>query len=609
MSGICGIVSFGTSNPDRAALARMTAALKARGPDGTSHWHGERALLGHTLLATTPEAAIEKLPLTDECSGCTITADARLDNREDLITALDLSSTSRTVGDGELILQSYLKWGINCAEKLLGDFAFAINDPRNRTLFCARDHLGMRQLSYSRCESSKSIYFATDVKAVVSSGYMTFAVNEARVDDYLHGLESRSLSETFFQGVKRLPPAHYLVADATHVMTKRYWSPEPQPQLQLESNEAYAEAFRKVFEEAVRCRLRCNGRVGAMLSGGMDSSSVVAVAAELIQSAGAAELPTFSAVAPEPTNCKETYHVHLASTMPNLQPHFIKYSDPQLLSHLAKKFNMLDEPFDGNMSMLRGVYRTAQAAGIKVVLDGAAADIILGGVDPLAHLLRRGRFREAVYHARKVRLYWGPWWPQAGKSLLAAAWRAYIPRWLRRARRRLVGRAAPVPARVSPSHKKKSDEAVVSDADPRSPEGRAQAMVTPILPAGRERYDRVAASYGVEPRDPFLDLRLIKLCMALPPDQLEACGWPKLILRRAMAGRVPDKVRWRRGKEHLGWRFEEAVFQAAGAYNPDHLPLSEVADAMWLQLWLQTVDAQQIFSDKMERCIVNESAS
>ena len=123
MSGICGIVALGAVDPTLAEIQALARPLQRRGPDGT-HFHLEpKAALGHTLLATTPEALVEVLPLADPASGCTITAEARLDNRDELLAALELGSAARTIGDGELVLRAYLKWGEDCPTRLLGDFA------------------------------------------------------------------------------------------------------------------------------------------------------------------------------------------------------------------------------------------------------------------------------------------------------------------------------------------------------------------------------------------------------------------------------------------------------------------------------------------------------
>jgi asparagine synthase (glutamine-hydrolysing) len=122
--------------------------------------------MGHTLLATTPESLLERLPLKHERSGCVITADVRLDNRPELLNALDLGEQGPVAGDAGLILAAYLAWGTACVERFLGDFAFAIWDPRQRRLFCARDHLGMRPFYYHH-SACRFFAFASEPLAIL----------------------------------------------------------------------------------------------------------------------------------------------------------------------------------------------------------------------------------------------------------------------------------------------------------------------------------------------------------------------------------------------------------------------------------------------------------
>lgn len=135
MSGIWAILRLDGGPPEGAD--RMAARLARRGPDGQRAWQDGPIALGHALLATTPESLHESLPLRHEATGCVVTADVRLDNREELRTALGLPD--RMIGDGELILRAYLAWGECCPTRLLGDFAFAIWDPQPRRLLAARD--------------------------------------------------------------------------------------------------------------------------------------------------------------------------------------------------------------------------------------------------------------------------------------------------------------------------------------------------------------------------------------------------------------------------------------------------------------------------------------
>lgn len=568
MSGIGGVVGAHGVAPTQDQIDAILAGLRRRGPDGLNAWRGGPAALAHALLASTPEAALETLPLTEPTSQCTITADARIDNRDELIAALGLADAA--LGDGELILRAYLRWGEKCVDRLLGDFAFAIFDPRTTSLFCARDHFGMRQLNYAHLPGQAFI-FATEIEAVLSHGAVPRRLNSGRIADYLDDLEGLDLTSTFFRDVYRLPPAHCLRFDREGLAIRRYWELQPGPPLSLPSDEAYAQAFLKVFTEAVRCRLRGQRSVGAMLSGGVDSGAVVAVATRLLDQHGGGPLATFSAMDPGSKSCLETNTIEIAMTMPGLVPTRVDPRDPELLEALKGLTAAIDDPFDGNMTLIRAVYLTASRAGMKVVLDGVGSDVILHSAGPIVQSLRAGRLESALREARGESRYWklrGP----ALQILLRAAWIAWVPAILRHARRgtiRIVRDAFPSSAlhisrRFARSAELRSRRRAYRLYEP-TPGAvhaaeHAKAIRDPHLTAARERYDRVAAAVGIEARDPFLDLRLIQFCLSLPAEQLQAGGWPKTILRRAMAGMTPDEVIWRNGKEHLGWTFTQSLF-------------------------------------------------
>ena len=320
MSGVFGLIRPDGPPATAGELAAMAVRLARRGPEGSSVWRDGPVGLGLTLLATTPEALCERLPLRDEATGCVITADVRLDNRADLIGALDLCERASGTGDAGLVLAAYVAWGRGCLERLRGDFAFAIRDPRDGSLFCARDRFGMRPLSYHHAPG-RLFAFGSEPEAVLALTEVPWRINEGRIADVLVGeLEGIDRTSTFFEGVFRLPPAHALVVTPQGLHIWRYWSPEPGPILRLGSDEAYAEAFLEVFAQAVRSRLRGAGPVGSMLSGGMDSGSVVAVARELLATAGVGPLATFSAISPDEERCVETRAIREALTVGDSTP-------------------------------------------------------------------------------------------------------------------------------------------------------------------------------------------------------------------------------------------------------------------------------------------------
>lgn len=379
MSAICAVLRFDGAPADTAGLAAVLAAMAARGPDGSAHVALGAVVLGHALNATTPEAVVEPMPWRHGGSGCIITADARLDNRAELIEALGIGARARAVGDGELICAAYLRWGLDSPERLLGDFAFVLWDPRKQRLFAARDKVGMRQLVY-HFAPGKLFACATDADALLHHPGVPRRANRGRMADFLVQLEAMDDHSTFFEGLERLPPAHSLTVKNGSLRLRRYWQLSPQPALRLPNDAAYADAFRSVLEEAVRSRLRApEGRLGAMLSGGIDSGSVVALAARERHAAATPPLVTLSAI-DTLAGCKETACVRDAlEFIPHLAPLIVLTADMGALrAPLTALAQAEVDPFDGHMTMVSALYLEAQRAGIRTVLDGAGADTTLG---------------------------------------------------------------------------------------------------------------------------------------------------------------------------------------------------------------------------------------
>jgi asparagine synthase (glutamine-hydrolysing) len=273
----------------------------------------------------------------------------------------------------------------------------------------------------------------------------------------------------------------------------------------------------------------------------------------------------------------------------------------------------LDEPFDNHMTLVRAVYLAAHRQGLKVLLDGVGGDVVLSEGTHLARLLRRGRWVTAWRETVGQNRFWGEGYSVPGE-LYRSARTAFAPAWARRLRRglsrqRLLQRRAQRFVReslISPDFARKvclAERLQTMSGLPAdgllAPYGleRARSIDGAYLAAARERYDRVAAAVAVESRDPFLDLRVVALCLALPGEQKIGQGWPKIIQRRAMAGRLPDAVRWRRGKENLGWAFTAALMTRM----KDRLRLDAETDAHLISPY---VDAEAL--DRARRSYFEE---
>jgi asparagine synthase (glutamine-hydrolysing) len=612
VSGIGGLLLLDGAPVDPADLQAMATVLTRRGPDGAGVRIRDGVGLVHTRLAAIPGDATEQQPLAHAATGCLITADVRLDNRDELLGLLGCRDRASALSDAGLVLEAYLRWDVDCASRLLGDFAFAIWDPRVQRLFAARDHFGLRPLYYHYA-AQRLLALASEPKAILVLDQVPYRINEGRVADYLVAdLEGIDQTSTFFEQVVRLPPAHVLLADRGGLTVRRYWSLTPGPLLHLASDAEYAEAFLDVFGHAVRDRLRTTGPVGSMLSGGMDSGSVVAVASEQLAAAGRPPLQSFSATSPPPQSaqCVETQAIHAAMQMPHLDARAVHYGElAEYRDDLVRLHGALDEPFDGGMVIPRLMYLMARRAGVNVVLDGATGDVVLGEATHLARLVRSLRWGRAIREARGQARFWRGGYP-AWQELYYAARSAATTDWMRTTRaqltrdRRAAQRATQalqhtfigreLAERVQLSRRfRDSDHGAIASARGSYGLDCARVLMDPQVTVGRERYGRVASALGIEARDPFLDVRVVDLVLRLPGSQKLRDGWPKFILRSAMAGKLPDAVRWRRGKEHLGWDFTRALMEGTAAVLRERLDtnLHSLAPFVNMDALIQARDA------------------
>ena len=385
----------------------MVDSLAHRGRDGSGLWLNGSIGLGHQMLWTTPESLHEKQPLQSLDGNLTLTADARIDNRDELIPILfQVANGSRVISDGEVILQAYKRWGEDCAEKLVGDFAFVIWDNLRHTLFCARDPMGLKPFYYY--SSPKLFVFASEIKAIFRVEEIPQRINELRIADHIVQLfEDKAI--TYYQGILRLEPAHSLLVDAEKIISSKYWSLDPSREIRLGSDMEYVEAFREHFTEAVRCRLRSAYEIGTTLSGGLDSSSIACVAQELISDQGNRRLKTYSAIFPnlpkeDLDQIDERFFIEAVLAKGVFQPTFVQADELSPLVDFERILWHQDEPFLApNLYMHWALYRAAQNDGVRIFLDGIDGDVTISyGLDFLADLARSGRWGKLLHESRAL---------------------------------------------------------------------------------------------------------------------------------------------------------------------------------------------------------------
>lgn len=586
MSVIAGInQSVGAQGrvPD---IRRMLDRLAYCAPDGFGVWCSQQAALAHGMLHSSAESVHETQPFRLPAADLTITADARVDNRAELMEACGLSGRPH-LSDSALILAAYERWGEALVDKLSGDFAFAIWDGRKRQLFCARDPFGVRPFFYHH--SRDYFVFASQIKALFEAPDVPRNLNESRIADHVLGF-FQDRSSTFFEGVWRLAPGHTLTVDASGLRTRCYWTPDGRTEIRRASDEEYAEEFRALFAEAVRCRLSSAAPLGAMLSGGLDSSSIACMARQYIR-AGSDNRPlyTYSGMFSDDPHCDERAFLTPILNGGGFLPRYFDCDQANPFAGMDQTHSDLDEVVHGmGVTVPAMVYRRAAEDGVRVVLDGQGGDeVVSHGLRYLSELLFAGDYagftRETLSHAKIFKLderrlaatHLRPYflelkrrkdWFKLSKAMLqippklnhptADFLRSYA--FLPLAMKFNNGNAAG-PAKGSLlsadfeeaiSLRERHERARVPEPGPDHTvrESQFQRLHYGELWMTIEELGRAAAAARIEPRYPMLDRRLVEFCLSLPSRQRFSNGWSRAIFRRAMQGILPEEVQWRGGK-------------------------------------------------------------
>ncbi len=573
MSAIFGLNHFDGRSVTPADLARMTQVLAHRGPDGSGVWCEGPVGLGHRMLRTTPESLNEHVPFTSPGGQFAITSDARLDNREELIR--ELRSSGANLGqetDSELILAAYRHWGESCAERLLGDFAFAIWDARLRKLFCARDHFGVKPFYYYSC-LGRVFAFATEMKALFVMPEVPCELNEVRVGDHLADVFADEES-TFYRDILRLPAAHTMTVTRDGVRTHQYWTLDPSRELRLRSNEEYAEGFRELFTQAVRSRLRSISPVGSLLSGGLDSSSITCTARKLLGEKGR-RLRTFSVVFDKVPRCDEREYINAVLALDGLDPHFIQGDQNGPFREIDRIHWHEDQAFYApNFGMVWTTYMAVSENGVQVLLDGHDGDSVVShGYKYLDELAVAGRWLSLTREVRGLAKHYGDspmnllrayGWHYGFNPLLARhkSLRGARRIWKRlaRLRPRHVGARQvkggdwqdllnpDFAVRTNMAERYKAWRKTLCNSARSEREGHYRVLTQPMQAFALEVHDSAAAAFAIEKRYPFWDRRVVEFCLSLPGEQKLFHGWTRMVMRRAMDNILPKKVQWRGGK-------------------------------------------------------------
>lgn len=563
MSGITGIFRRDGRDVDPSDIKKMNAKIVHRGPDGSNVWCEGPVAFGHQMLHTTPESLHEELPFEDEESGLVITADARIDNRDDLAPKLGIED-KEYVSDSYFILKAYEKWGEKCPEELLGDFAFAIWDKNKEILFCARDHMGVKPFYYYL--SNDIFLFGSEIKSIISAKEVSCILNKNKVAEYM-SLLFEDKQNTFYEDIIRLPSANSLSINYADHSKHNYWELDIEKEIKMDSDEEYTRAFLEIFTDAVRCRLRSAFPVGSFLSGGLDSSSIACTAKIILSEEDVQNFHTFSAIFESTPESDEQHFISQVLEEKMFMSHFIKADKLSPLSMIEDVLWHFDEPlYTVNNYIHWHIHKKASETGVKVLLDGLDGDTTLSHgqrfeIDYFKSLKWFKGFKELYLHCKRSKR------SILKQHIFPSLILPFIPLFFYNIMRML---RIPIPLEMGTNNfinKKFANETKVKRKvlthenqfrKARSSKSYHYLLLKRgILQSVLEKTDKSSAAANVETRYPFFDRRLIEFCLALPLDQKINDGWSRIILRRAMKNILPPSIQWRVDKGHLGHNFRK----------------------------------------------------
>ncbi|HEY6246334.1 MAG TPA: asparagine synthase-related protein [Pyrinomonadaceae bacterium] len=546
MSAFAGIYSFNEALVDVALLKSLGNALAPYGPDGGEEFVSDGIGMTFRALHTNSQARNEHQPFVsdDERVLCW---DGRLDNREELCSELGWAERERT--DVEIVSESVIRFGPEWVNKLIGDFALALWESRERTLILARDAIGPRPLYYH--SNQGRVVWSSDLSALIDLSDIGLTVN----DEYVAGHLTRGVEPhlTPYKGIMAVPPGHSVRFREHQCQVQRFWSLDPKTEIRYPVDSDYEEHFFYLFRQAVRSRLRVTGTICAQLSGGLDSSSIVCVADEILKKgqAEATDLQTISFVYDKSTDSDERVFINAVEEWLGRAGHHLSDLDYPALSSLASNETAFPDFLDCFADRHRAMCEVMSRVGARVLLTGHGGDEMLGGsgspAPGFADLVTQARFLQLHKSLRN-------WSTFLKKSYGALFWQDAIVPLLPRRLQFIFGRTAKfkLPTWLEENFVRRLNlrARYCSPDDPFGfdlPSARDQVagLLSIIKFVAKASYrDRGL----IEVSHAYLDRRLIEFLQAIPFEQRVRPGPSKSLLRRCFAGVLPARILNRKSK-------------------------------------------------------------
>lgn len=555
MSGIAGnLCRRGGGQGSGSRIGTMMKAIAHRGPDGVAVLEDGPAALGHAWLASTGRDSAGPHRLRP--GGPVLVADLRLDAPGDLANRLGLA---RTTSDPDLILHAYDRWGLDFVERVDGDFALALWDPARREIFCVRDRFGVKPFYFHN--GSNGFCFASEPAALLDVLPTTPDPDGVWVAEYLTGIVS-SAGRTAHARISTLEPGNLLRSDGQEISRRRYWALTAARERPAD----VAPALQAALRDAVAERMQ-GGRVGAMLSGGLDSSAIACLATgegsashRDTESSPPMPLPVFSLIFEDFPEVDESAFIDAVLARGGFAPHFVGTSEHGAFDGAAAVMTEQQQPHAAmGLITTRGLYQSARQADLRVLLNGHGGDeVISTGIERLIELATAGQWATLWRETRGAALLCRQGRGDMFLELLSAH---APPRIVRGVARRLRGKAGghdrsawrrmvnrDLAQRVDLVERRRAALPKPEERLPAAMRMHIDRVAGPGMAAAFETLDRAAARQGMEARYPFFDRRVVELCVGQTAGAKLKDGRTRALLRDAMRGVLPDKVRLRPDK-------------------------------------------------------------
>ncbi|KPJ61628.1 MAG: hypothetical protein AMJ46_00585 [Latescibacteria bacterium DG_63] len=535
MCGICGIAGVdGRGSETLETLRRMVEVMRHRGPDDEGFYCDEHIGLGHARLSII-DVELGRQPMTNEDESLWVVFNGEIYNYVELRKELlEKGHTFRTRSDTEVILHSYEEYGESFVHHFNGMFAFALWDKGERKLLLARDRIGIKPLYYA--EEGSRFLFASEIKALLESPTCRREVDGASVAEYMERSYVTG-QKTFLCNVKKLPPGHLLTLNGGSPTESKYWD-VTFSQEEDQGEDHYVEELAWLISDSVRLRLRSDVPLGAHLSGGIDSSTVVCTASKLLNE----PLKTFSGAFDEGPRYDERQYIRLVSEACGTEHHEVVPTMEEFFNIISRLVWFLDEPVVGAGVFPQYVVSTLAGKHVKVVLGGQGGDELFAGYTKYYRPYFADRITDCV------RFRFGSAGPL---TLIPDLFRFFvnrgktdIPIFVRKLSAppsslvlstRLQKMAAQMPVRPIPPGLGKFAQMLYVD-------------LKEYLQGLLHVEDRTSMAASIESRVPILDHRIVELAASMPYKHKMRNGLTKYLFRQAARDRVPEAILARRDK-------------------------------------------------------------